>query len=320
VHDGAETSSSETEPGAELAQALSAAPLNSLSQAALQAYAALYTSVYPSSVDVPELRANYSGQVWSLLEAAEWAESPASLSTCQADPDRDGKPECILASEQAYAQFEINDGSLSFLFARDSGDALAESQQAEVHQLVAPSSQFITGLSDPAGWELQSGLRADPSVIPGAYSGPGTDFEVQIALQELRFTRRSGEYQKSYRLTGRGISLRAHQPPGGTGEPLKIPLALDPWLRFSPGWADRYSSRSTGSSYEWEASSQATIRLTTTSSFTAHDFRETRLFFGSEEDPNLDYPAGHFLPFPLALLEVENQGDFQVSISLLDAP
>ena len=59
-------------------EALSQAPDNSLSQAAWQAYLALFAPVYPAPEELPALRANYRGQVWSLLEAARWAEHPAA--------------------------------------------------------------------------------------------------------------------------------------------------------------------------------------------------------------------------------------------------
>ena len=62
----------------------------SLCEAAWQAYLALFSPIYPAPAELPDLRANYVGQVWSLLEVAHWAEFPTPRSTCDTDPDRDG--------------------------------------------------------------------------------------------------------------------------------------------------------------------------------------------------------------------------------------
>ena len=60
----------------ELFTALLNAPQNQLSQAAWDAYLALFNPVYPYSTDLPALRANYIPQIWSLIEAAKWANAP----------------------------------------------------------------------------------------------------------------------------------------------------------------------------------------------------------------------------------------------------
>ncbi|NMC77848.1 MAG: hypothetical protein GYA59_00685 [Chloroflexi bacterium] len=48
---------------------------------------------------------------------------------------------------------------------------------------------------------------------------------------------------------------------------------------------------------------------------------QTRAYFDSlpwihsPEDPDRDYPPGHYLSFPLAVIEIHSQGSFQVEFS-----
>ncbi len=141
----------------QLEKALLAAPQNSIGQAAWQVIYTLYAPVFPYSEDLSKLRGNYVGQAWSMLAAADWAENPINISTCDSDPDRDGSKECVLASPSTYAQFEISDGSLTFLFAFEPASSANQAGQTEVHQLIGPSSQIITGLSQPNGLESKLG-------------------------------------------------------------------------------------------------------------------------------------------------------------------
>jgi hypothetical protein len=48
-------------------------------------------------------------------------------------------------------------------------------------------------------------------------------------------------------------------------------------------------------------------------------FLDSRPFFAQTEDPNQDYPPGHYLVFPLALVEFPAQRDFYVEINLRGA-
>ncbi len=91
---------------------------------------------------------NYTGPIWVLLEASRWVEAPYSITSCTLDLDHDGEPECLMTTDQVFSFFEIDSGALVFLFTmHEDGDGIRN-----VHQLVGPSSQLITGLSHPAAW------------------------------------------------------------------------------------------------------------------------------------------------------------------------
>jgi len=289
-----------------LLSALQRMPANPLSLAAWQAYAALSAPVFPQPAELPDLRKIYAGQVWSIIEAAEWAQAPHPIAGCEVDPDRDGAPECVLASETVYAQIEIETASLTFLFgfATDSPAANPSSQSA--HQMIGPSSQFISGLSDAATWDLHAGLSADPAVIPGAFGGPGHGFEVTRLDESLVLNDLQAGLRKIFRLESGGILLRierdhpAHSDQKWTAE---IPLALDPWQRFTPGWANRYQGRPTVYSYEWALRDGPAIRVRSNLGLKAVDFHASQMLFSAPEDPNREPPGGYYLPFPLALVE-----------------
>jgi hypothetical protein len=48
-----------------------------------------------------------------------------------------------------------------------------------------------------------------------------------------------------------------------------------------------------------------------------HEFTASRSLVGTVEDPNRDYPPGHFLPFPMAVVEVQGSRDIILTIELL---
>jgi hypothetical protein len=300
---------------------INAAPPNPLTAAAWQAYLALLSPLAPAPQGLENLRAAYLGQVEPILAAARWADQPASEATCGVDLDQDGQPECILSSENFFAVFEIHSGALTYLF------ALTENGP---HQLIGPSSQFLTGASQPSEWDLSRGLAADPEVIPGAFAGPGGPYQVALESDSLTFTSLDG-LSKSYQLTPSGVQLEYHS---SIPVQAQLPLALDPWVRFSPGWSDRYHGQAIPQGWSWELSPatpvpgiQATptlagtrplhVEIRSSAPLTTHSFLETQPYLAIPEDPNRDYPAGHFLPFPLAVVDFSSPGDFSVEIEVI---
>jgi hypothetical protein len=285
----------------ELLAALQEAPANRIAEAAWQAYLALYAPVYPAPAQLYELRRHYTGQVGVLLAAARWASNPTSQSDCSQDLDFDGQPECLLASERFFAVFELQGGNLAYAF------ALIENQS---HQLIGPSSQFVTGLSDPAGWDMGRGLAADPAVIPGAFTDtllyqpiiePGR--LVFTSIPDLPFRQKTFELLE----TGLRVTITAEAP-----TPLQISVALDPWLRFIPDWADQYRGGETESGCFWEVdpidpaagAGPVRVELQSVARLSARTFKDSSSLLDRPEDPNRDYPGGHFLTFPLAVFEV----------------
>ena len=295
-----------------LLTALQGAPSNPLSDAAWQAFSALSAPVYPASEDLPVLRGNYVGNVWSLLEAAHWVETPFHISTCDQDPDHDGQEECILASERFYAQFEQQSGALTHAFAILRG----EDDGGNPHQWIAPSSQFISGLSDPLFWNLDAGPAADPSVIIGAFSEPDMDYLVNTAGDCLIFTSSHDGVRKTFCLYPGGLEVEYYFAKQPTFSMLQIPLALDPWRRFNSNWVEAYQAIRLPNGWSWELNSGLKVQLLTDNNMNLESFLDSRSFFDRPEDPNLDYPPGHTLPFPLALVKIPVQGNLNLQFNI----
>lgn len=275
----------------EIITGLMNAPEGQLSQAALDAYLALHAPFSSSSPELGALRDNYLGVVSMLLAAAEWETEPYAGVDCSRDLDMDDEPECSLASEKIFAIFEPGDASLVFAFART---------EIGLHQVVGPTSQFVVGLSDPATWDLSAGLQADPTVIAGAFTDDRDPYQVIEGQDTLVFQHK--EHLKKYHLTPSGIRFEYQTTTPSIWE---IPLAFDPWKRFHPDWASDYLIKTSKNGFELSVGSGVKVEIEASSELSNHSFNVTQDRMGRQENPNYEYPPGHYLPFPMVLLELE---------------
>ncbi|MEW6094584.1 MAG: hypothetical protein AB1531_11545 [Chloroflexota bacterium] len=280
-------------------EALRRAPDNPITQSAWQTYLTLHA---PSDdATLQSLRDAYAGQIGVLLAAAEWAESPSSLADCSRDPDLDGRSECVLANERYFAVIETNGARLSHLFFLDKNGA---------HQLVAPASQFAVGLSDPSEWRPERGEAADPRLVMGAFSdttGMFDEFRAESGEAEIRLT--GAGRTKIFRLGENGLGVR-YQADG----PLStlIPLAVEPRaFYFAPS---NYLADLSPSSWTWGPQGGIRAEVRTEADLLAYGFTTLQVYMDSPEDPDLEYPAEHYFPFPFALVTVHAEGEFAVWI------
>ncbi len=276
---------------------------------AWSAYFALLAPNPPFGDELGELRRGYLGQVGALLAAARWAAAPAPLVDCAEDLDYDGQPECILANENIFTVFEPEGARLSVGFILT---------QEGVVQWIAPLSQFLVGLSDSADWELARGPAGDPADVPGAFSETRARFApyAVTALPEgLQFTAPSAGMKKTYTLTPAGIKALIQSQESGEYT-VQIPLALDPETRFSPGWGARCQAAVLPPGFTWQAGDNALLRVITSGSTSLVTFIDSSSYLAEPEDPNFDYPPGHFVPFPLAIGAISAQGDLEIEIQV----
>lgn len=293
----------------QLAEALLKAPQNELTEAAWQVLQSLYAPRFPTGGHLSDLRLSYSGLAWALLDAAAWADAPYSIASCALDPDQDGQAECVLASESAYGLFEIDTGALVFLFTIDGDTA-----HPVIHQLVGPSSQLIVGLSDPSTWISQEGRLFDPSIIPAAFAKAAAKMQAQISPENIVFTSPEGSLRFDYHLLSDGISLSMTGLPPGGEYSLSIPILFDPWMRFAPGWTKLFSQSLTGEEWNLQAEGQTVLTVRADAELSSASFLDSLQFAGFQEDPNHDYPEGHYLPFPTFLLTAVPGDSLQVEI------
>lgn len=279
----------------ELYQALIIAPENELTAAAWQYWQSLYAPIYPYWDKTIQLRASYLDQVGSLLSAANWAQNLQSISSCSIDTDDDGENDCVLANDHYYLIFGAKDSILRYAFYMDPLDRL--------HQVIGPSSQVITGLSDPS--LAPPGSSNDPSVIRGAFIESQTPDGRLVNDKELIFYWESGGIEnKIYRLTDDGISVEYHLRDENAPQFRGIPLLVDPWQRFSRDWSQYYSVSEGDDSVRWHLKDSIVTQVRANGQPQLTSFLESKEYMDQPEDPNRDYPPGHYLPFPIALVEV----------------
>jgi hypothetical protein len=282
-------------------QALQSAPENAASLSAWQTYLTL-TAFTPD----PQLQAlgrAYLGQVGELLAAAHWANDPVAQVDCKQDLNGDGRAECILANRQYFAVLETDGARLTQFFHLDATGP---------HQLIGPSSQFAIGLSDPSEWHPQDGEAADPDVVPGAFtddSGTWTAYSPTLRPDGITFTSPDGRLIKTYQLSANGLVVQ-YQVSG----PLRtrIPLAVDPH-RYYYG-PTQYRATLGSRAWRWSLAGGSSAEVQTDAAFSGEGFISAIPFLSLSEDPNLDYPKGDYLPFPLALVTIQGDGNFSVEI------
>jgi hypothetical protein len=305
---------------ARLLEELSKVPENAASRLARQAYESLFAQpVLPHPVLV-SLRANYLGQIGHLLAASRWEDNSIGefcsstkeqgLCITAQDLDWDGEQEYLLLSKDIFLLFEPRGGYLTTAFWRLPHGAV---------QIIAPSSQFVVGMGDPMSWDPGKGIAGDPGQYRGAFSDLPTGFSqpswapyhVEIGPDSLSFTAPDGSSRKSISISPDGFIVRYE-----TSVPLtiQIPLAVDPALRFTPDWGTRYWSERLPLGWRWGIQDGVQVELQSLEDISFNAFTDSYEYMGQPEDPDFDFPPGHFLPFPLALAEISADGEFTIQI------
>jgi hypothetical protein len=277
---------------------------------------------------INELETHYRNLTQPVLEfIASWQGSP--LSSCNSDFDKDGQPECVLANEGYLAIFDPQGARLSYLF------SVGRVDNPPHTQLVGPSWQVAVGLSTPSLWDLSAGEAADPGVYPGAFAdvdGPFKPYEPAVAGNTLVFSSPDGSREKTFVLTETGLEVQYQ-----TQEPTltHIPLLVEPDSRFTPGWAEQYVQKKTPGGVAWGLENGPMVNVQTEDAALSlpapversgpgpkgvvamRAFNESLSWLSRPEDPNFDYPPGHTIPFPLAVVEVEMQDGYFLRLERL---
>ena len=171
----------------------------------------------------------------------------------------------------------------------------------------------VVGLSDPTTWDLSAGLQADPTVIAGAFTDDRDPYQVIEGQDTLIFQHK--ERLKKYHLTPSGIRFEYQTTTPSTWE---IPLPLDPGRRFHPDWADDYRIITSKNGVELSVGSGVKVEIEASSELSNHSFNVTQDRMGRQENPNYEYPPGHYLPFPMVLLELEPTDRGYLEIKIID--
>jgi hypothetical protein len=258
----------------------------------------------PSDKPLPDLESHYRDLTQPVLDFAEnWEGSP--ISACGSDIDKDGQLECVLAGNDYLAVLDPQGARLTYLFAHE-GDRL--------YQLIGPSWQVAVGLSDPSTWDLSASEAADQGAYPGAFADIGDPFKPYEPVVEgntITFTSGDGKHIKTFKLSGEGIEVEYQVQESTTTQ---IPLLVDPDTRFTSGWAEIYNGESVSNGIRWGLVNGPMVSIQAEGPVTMRAFNESLPFLARPEDPDFAYPPGHFVPFPMAIVEVEINGRYFLSI------
>jgi hypothetical protein len=89
-------------------------------------------------------------------------------------------------------------------------------------------------------------------------------------------------------------------------------------MRFQPMWMDQYQEDEIPQGIEWGIKDGLKIDVRASGTISSHKFLDSAPQLKQPEDPNLGYPPGHFVPFPMAILELAPQNEIWVAFKLID--
>lgn len=209
------------------------------------------------------------------------------------------EPLCVLANHNMLAVIDPHQTGLLYLgIWRAGNNAYA--------QIIGPSAQLVVGLSDPARWQPEAGPFADPAVYPGGFStgDPLQDFQSGEAQLILFYP----QYTIAYQLLDLGLEvhLRCRQTAGCQIPALDVPLVLTPQTRFDQDWAETYgyAFSANGSMLNIGWFDGLRVQVHSTTALQLASFSDSPAPQNRRENPDRDYPAGHFLPLGFSLLEI----------------
>lgn len=302
---------------AQILQALQDAPGDLFHDLAWQTYLRL-TDPTPDE-RLQALRAGYLGQVGPLLAAARWNKTPVDQSTCTVDWNWDNLAECIVSSPNIFLAIDPLGGRLVFAAARFGNKTL---------EWIGPRSQFIVGLGDAFEWHPGRGLSSDPQEISGAFADPLDTANAADIWEHYQAETKPGEIilinprdgrRKTFRIAGQGIQISIESQ---QHFPTQIPLTLIGKESYEPGGFGRYQSTADQFSaapqvYTWQLNRNATARiLVEGAKISVDNFSDSSSLWSQPEDPNTGYPPGHYVPFPLSIINLQPQRNYSVEIQL----
>ncbi len=282
-----------------------------------------------------QLRNNYAPILPAYQFVDSWYYQTKTIAECPQDITGDQKKDCILANESLFLWIDPSNGSLLFIF---------EKANEQIHQIVAPSFILIGGQTDPMQWDYSKGIYAENRPDTAALTDYINYSTYQIEAGKLYlFSRDFNPSDPSSHDPEKLIHLEDHHIsviyPNSFNSPIFLPLILDPWNRFETDWSNYYhlcpndyfpkDDQSICWSYQakshqsdlfvntiinslGETQENSTINIQ--SEF--YTFRDTQSRFSHTEDPNQDRPPGHFIPFPMGILQINPPLNSPLSITI----
>lgn len=262
------------------------------------------------------LRANWIGKAGIFVAASEWAAAIEDNSQTYlevVDLDWDGLNEIVLFDNRYYVVLTPEGGRLDYLFGYDPSYGLVE--------LIGTRSQFVIGWSDPSFWDFTKGDMAERSspLLEGAFNLNPHDpilYFTELKPNGVSFQGLNGSPMISYSLDQGALLVNISNP--GEDFSYEVPLVLAPDLLNDPGWSLGYGTSSHFGEVVWQAGDDFRLEISfNDGSLEVISFMDSPAPITRQEDPNYDYPRGHYLPFPLALVQVTASNEQTIEIRLV---
>ncbi len=188
--------------------------------------------------------------------------------------------------------------------------------ETELHQVIGPAIQLAHGYTNSLNWALSQGIYAEN--IPYFFASKDEQSFSGFMLREngLVFSASEKNFHKSISIDGNHLTIAYQNPVQNQ----YVPLLLDPWQRFSPNWYKQYEGLINRELICWILKERVSVCTNQNGHINLHSFKDTEERFSSTEDPNLGNPLGHFLPFPMALIEISNTPSQSLHLELSISP
>jgi hypothetical protein len=287
---------------------------------AWQTYLALNTPPSHLHPDIVSMRSASMWWIKILDDVHKWSDVHMHKQACHANPAYPERQLCVIANDWLYAIIDIDfygrSAGLMGLFAKQQCTTTFDCGYT---QIIGPTFQLAPDLSDPAMWDADAGLWNDPQAIPGAFNlqgSPENPIEMLWLPDGLSLT---GDYNLTFRLAQDRLIVNVHFPAGHLSARAYrtiIPLILAPETRFTPDWRQRYLSTSEPHFASWGLVQGPSVEISTTARIYLDSFTDSPAPFAQPENPDYEYPPGHFLPFPLAIAKLSASSDFELELSI----
>jgi hypothetical protein len=267
-------------------------PPNSITTAAWETFSILTSPT--DNASLVTLRSQYKGTLDALLIAANWAANPHPMQTCN---ESGTQTLCFFANKNILAILSSINGKILMLFSNFDG---------RVTQWIAPYSQKLIGLSDSTMWNFSAGTSSDPSLVEGAFietTDPEIIYRADWVDDQIIFTSPDGEKKKTYMLKDDRLvfTLQAN-----TSSSYSIPV----FGIINQNDGNIIITEDTVS----DAPSNLVISFDN-SIIKFNSFVDSHDLLKESENPSLAYPAGHYLPVPFSLINLDNDGSFSVEFT-----
>ncbi len=225
-----------------------------------------------------------------LFASGRWFNKPFQSSTCDIDFGHDNNFECVISSDDIFLVADSDEGSIKFAMGKMNDDAIFFTITPDY---VYPRNREI---SLPTGIQVLNGTLSDPSEMNNLYS-------FRLNGNQISFISSDGMIEKIITLENSGINIRIYtNTPYSTLIPTMHTMnavSLIDCLSQIDLCEELGAPRI-------ELHQGEMVRFSYLDSFD---------LLKKAEDPNIDYPPGHYLPIPFSVMEIS--GTDLIDFSLL---